>query len=1748
MAKEIESSNEPSQSSSALPPLADNEVELVIDRFWRDTRPRVCVRSETKMVNGFNFRLLVWPQGSKQSQSHLSAFVEVVPPSANGNRKDSSEGESSSSSSAGQYPPDWACPCVFYRISVMNFKQKYPYSKADTWTFSYVCPDRGWHTLLDTRYINRRDGYLSNEGSLVIRAIAFPRFGHSVSVLPLLNNINHSDESSPPRAHHFGLTNILATDHINCVVQSLFSIPGFRKLIYSLRRRSSTTSPSTGVVSASDLETVGEGLKSCIETIKEIMARVTSAAPDVSGLIQSEFYNDSRAAGLCHCEGSGVCDLSTHAHLTRQYGRCRVLINCLEESLYSVSQSLFGRKRSLSPDVVSKRAQFDAYRHIVRDCKRILATVGHPLFISHATTVTSAKKLNLIEELQLVFAKLEYGADLSSETPSTKLVDTRGLVRELGLTNGGLSSAASPDGAWVVFFDALKKSAVDMISTNDDEESASELVSEMIEGISIRSTGDEGEERSSFTHLRFSNSKSTTIEKHLNCWSQLGVATGAPVGGSSAPGHHATPDPAAEVLDGPPSGTDGARFAKLPKILNLQFLNKVKDRMDVSERIGIEQYCHQSLLDLVAAHDPSALTDQIPDHESEDESVRKNQIEWSSWDHFLQHACVQSTAGAVTAEIEPLSKTQLQYRLQSVVLCSGEVASGHYSVVTRNHRMGGWTRFDDAWREELIDVCGVSGSSTTSPDWVFSPEWSCSAVTFVREDAADTLYARGVDVRLIRPDLFARAVEEMDRNSLEILNNSTAQISPLLCNRVCPPLGEPSSRSGIDPSCQVEICLITERDVVSASPGGFSVPFSFCVPNVSRKLIVRKDIQVDRLMKAVTEHFRIPLELQRLLALRYYPETAQERFELMQPHRSILAYLPVEPPGKDGGKSKSATTAIAASSLFVLVSAKKTLSGNDITVWVKIFDELTLAIVSVCLLAVDPNACLKDYFPQVTAKAASLRSSGLLAGITAETQFIVFEEVGPRQVELRRSANPVKTERILDGDVLIFVPLTDAAKRALIGSACGAAATRPKRRVHQMVTSSVVEEGIKSLAPIEDLSEEDSSEFDSSSEDHSSVTTDLDEDATVDVNERCRRFLSRAGFVRGGEESARLDEEIDQAYEELILSEIAMEEAEDMAANADDPYAEMQRRFLRDIPKNDLKEWIKESEITGRLSAEFRPPTGSQLHLFDGMTKEELAKSASGLSRLMKGINKKPDASQRRLDVPIELKDELSRIPCPMCFYCQLPLSGAKAAIVPPAKVSCTAGCVGHPLVYHDRCVQDLVRETGSDLCIITGGCDGRILVEPKSVIQGLVKRESRISPAALRRKLATVLSVPTPPSLGRGGVVTPSKSWSGKSAPPPLPAGMKVKKANGSQLALPTESLWWNACLVAFGGIDNLQSAVVEKQWDAAHLAMAKNVFHHWGASLLEKQAPKKQPPSNPPSRTNSNSQPAPAVSIDTAVNSSESSSDDDEDEPVSAPAVAPSVQLSEAQMLAPYLDSSDDEGFILVGGSKSAAPAKKPVPVVAASEKPLSATPQVSPTSVVIPQGFLGQPVSKEVEEERADKAAASIAEQTVSSILSPEMVEEDLFTPPSCVTPALSISESISQFQPSNSLFDSRMGLLPVGVRQYCLPVELVFVYYSEQFFKDRHATTVSLIPQAASGEDEDILEAITLAAFNMSAVISRLFTSPHQTFPDSPVSVQWFVEFETEKDSRRFNDWVVAASPEWGPECGALLPASMLGFAV
>ncbi len=1604
MAKEVETTNEPSQSSSSIPPLGENEVELVIDRFWRDTRPRACVRSETKMVNGFNFRLLVWPQGSKQSQSHLSAFVEVVPVTASDLKADCEDGVSSSKSRP--YPPDWACPCVFYRISVMNFKQKYPYSKADTWTFSYVCPDRGWHTLLDTRYINRRDGYLNGDGSLVIRAVAYPRFAHPIPVLPLLANVNHihplvpapdasgSSQSSQP-VRRAGLSNFLATDNVNALIQSLFHLPGFRRFIYSqVKQHGPRAAPCLEPsLTSVELETIEQGLESCAETIKEIMSRLSAAAPEMFAMIESAFIKDCQSGGFCRCNVTHSKNaLSTLERLRDIYGRCQVLISCLEESLFSVSQSLFGRKATM------KRTQFDAYRQIVKDCKRILSTVANPLFTVPVTKSNSGSR-NLVEELQQLFARMEISTN-------GQLLDTRGILRELGFSTGGLLSAATPDGLFVVFYEALLK-CVGHMSFIDEQRygsSPTQVLKKMFYG-KVKREESSGEEE--FSHMRLADSKITSLDRHVTSW--LGSEEG---------------------------------LTQAPAILTVQLLSKIKDRLDVSERLKFK----------------------MPAVEKKDADGKQAQwVPQMSWEKFLDHHCGKGQLVEVSGA-KPASKTdECGYRLHAMVMSWGsDLATSHYSAVVRNHRLGGWTRFDDSFSEELVDICSTGGSS----DWVFSPEWSCSSLIFVREDAIGTLYGRFVDVRTMRPDLFSTAL-----STLEGCVEPGSPSYTVLCNRSTTLASNCSSSSSLDPTCQVEVCLVTEKDVVHAAPGGFSVPFSFAAS--ARKLIVRKDIAVERLMQAVQEHFKIPVSMQKLFALRYYSETGQERFEPMHATRSVMAYM-------DGTPSKSKGTAPSLHhQLYVYVGAARKPSSSEISVWIKLLDEKSLGMVSIGCLTVDPGKPLRDYFESVCGKAGS-------SLVTSGTQFVVFEEVGCRLVELRKTSVPIKAEKIMDGDILVFVPLTDAAKRALIG------------------TSALVNTGLAKRRVLASSAENDSKEVVdccSSSSCSSDESELLDEDEE-DLNERCRKFLSQVSD----------EEDVDVLISEMAACAHELEDDEDCCgcreASRLNARIEVVRQYLRHRP-----------ELISR---------------------EEL----------------------RRLDIPATLREEFAGTD--RCFYCQLPLGSKNTT----KSVACTVKCLKTPQSYHERCVRELVAENGgSNACIITEGCRGRIIGT------SVVGTGTKMSQAALRSKLTSVLATPSAPVLEKGFVVLNGKQKlvndkdcgvKGTTVPP-IPSALRGggKKAGPK---LPVEALWWNACLWAFGGFENLHAAVVEKHWDAADLAQAKAVFTLWCKQLLEKRV--KRPatvPKTPAPLTNTKSSvqiEAPSSESSSGSESSESeeaeSNDSEsevevvpsspESESDSSASPAEEESSSESVKLARMLDQietesdASEDGFIVArSGRRKMAPVSRPPSETPSTRVPTAVvnTPTTpTPPSVVIPQGFFGAPKEVPVpiikDEHEAEEAAACIAHQAIDSLL-----DEDTVTASISLVDSLVIEDIPS---PAPTLLESRMALLPVSVRHYCLPVDLVFVYYSAQFFAGRETTanTVSLTPPS----DADILDDI----MRTGCAVSRLYTSPHQTFPDSPITVQWFVEFNTAQDCKQFAELIASTCPEWGPETGALLPASMLGFAV
>ena len=374
-----------SSSSGFIPGLAENEVELVIDKFWRSTRPRVCIRSEAKSVAGFAFRLLVWPQGSKQSQNFLSAFVEVLPAGLNATLSQRSVSS------------DWVIPSVYYKIAVLNFRQKWVYAKTDTWTFSNVCPDRGWHTLLDTRYINRRDGYLSPEGSLVIRATISPRFSRPLPALPLRKSSGVSRSIPPLKA-------VLGNEKLTALILGLFLLPGFRKAVYGL---GSGGSGSTAVAGLREAELVLDSI--CAE-LREVMENVTG-----------------RTRGETPPSIPPSAPLPTIASLRHRLHKSLVVIEQLGEVMDDVGGS-------------------DIMREKLENCRNRLFNEA-PMNVMISNSSGSSDASSLVIGLQKLFAKIE----LKSESDSGEVFQaiSEGCPNQL--------SAIMPENMFSIFFSKLTK-------------------------------------------------------------------------------------------------------------------------------------------------------------------------------------------------------------------------------------------------------------------------------------------------------------------------------------------------------------------------------------------------------------------------------------------------------------------------------------------------------------------------------------------------------------------------------------------------------------------------------------------------------------------------------------------------------------------------------------------------------------------------------------------------------------------------------------------------------------------------------------------------------------------------------------------------------------------------------------------------------------------------------------------------------------------------------------------------------------------------------------------------------------------------------------------------------------------------------------------------------------------------------------------------------------------------------------------
>ncbi|EER13834.1 hypothetical protein Pmar_PMAR029074 [Perkinsus marinus ATCC 50983] len=166
-----------------VPPARAEELEMWVDMCEASNRiPKASLRSmEVKSAGPFSFRLLVYPCGTQDARHGSdyapSAFVEIVPPEKRG-----------LNSEPGRYFPDrWCLRCVNFCISIINFKA-----------------DR--------------------HGRILLRCAA------QALRLGVESQGNRPDYDGPV-VPYLGLENLGATCYLNGLLQSLFLIPQFRRIV-----------------------------------------------------------------------------------------------------------------------------------------------------------------------------------------------------------------------------------------------------------------------------------------------------------------------------------------------------------------------------------------------------------------------------------------------------------------------------------------------------------------------------------------------------------------------------------------------------------------------------------------------------------------------------------------------------------------------------------------------------------------------------------------------------------------------------------------------------------------------------------------------------------------------------------------------------------------------------------------------------------------------------------------------------------------------------------------------------------------------------------------------------------------------------------------------------------------------------------------------------------------------------------------------------------------------------------------------------------------------------------------------------------------------------------------------------------------------------------------------------------------------------------------------------------------------------
>jgi len=190
-----------------LPPCADHEVEVVVKDALSFSAGQP-TRSVSKTVGNFRFRILVFPSGTHSTGGQqVSAFVEADPLDG--------------------LDPRWIFHGVKYQVTMINWLDyRRSVTKIDTWTFSKDGIDRGWHDMVRTSDLIPETGWLGPENSLCLRASCYVRQADSINV--------SSDYNFKRETGYIGLKNHGATCYMNGLLQSLFHVGEFRRIVYSI--------------------------------------------------------------------------------------------------------------------------------------------------------------------------------------------------------------------------------------------------------------------------------------------------------------------------------------------------------------------------------------------------------------------------------------------------------------------------------------------------------------------------------------------------------------------------------------------------------------------------------------------------------------------------------------------------------------------------------------------------------------------------------------------------------------------------------------------------------------------------------------------------------------------------------------------------------------------------------------------------------------------------------------------------------------------------------------------------------------------------------------------------------------------------------------------------------------------------------------------------------------------------------------------------------------------------------------------------------------------------------------------------------------------------------------------------------------------------------------------------------------------------------------------------------------------------